>query len=121
MTKARKKRVWEARNGKCWICGSPVEMTGPLVIYDHIIPLWIKGSDDDSDIAPIHALTCDKVKTPKDLKTIAKIKRLQKKSNPETRKISKIRSRGFDHSKTKKFNGQVVSRSKPHRKACPDS
>ena len=55
MTPARKHRIWENWGRKCWFCRRPVAEDGPTVIYDHIPALWMKGSDDDKDIGPIHA------------------------------------------------------------------
>lgn len=73
-------------------------MEGEQVRYDHRVPLWIKGSDADHDIAPIHALTCDKGKTAKDLRDIAKIKRIIKKQTEE-KPPSRLKGRGFERPK----------------------
>lgn len=96
MTPARKHRIWEAWGGRCWFCRMPVEESGPGVIYDHVGTLWIAGSDADEDIGPIHAATCNKIKTAADQKRIAKTKR-QKAKHEGTYPPSKakIRSRGF--------------------------
>lgn len=96
MTPARKRRIHEAWGGKCTFCRLPVEVDGPGVVYDHVTPLWLKGSDADEDIGPIHAEPCNKLKTAADLKRIAKTKRQRAKDRgemPETR--TKLRSRGF--------------------------
>lgn len=95
MTPARKRRIWERDEGKCWRCGEPVPMDGPEVRYDHRIPHWIAGDDSDDAISPSHTATCDKTKTAQDQKDIAKIKRLIRKADPETRKPPQMRSRGF--------------------------
>ncbi len=54
-------------------------MEGPGVVYDHVNPLWLAGSDADEDIGPIHSDPCNKVKTKADAKRIAKTKRQAKK------------------------------------------
>lgn len=95
MHEARKRRIWERDGGLCWRCHEPVPMDGPEVTYDHRIGLWITLSDADESISPSHTFTCDKVKTAADQTTIAKIKRIIRKADPETRKPSQMRSRGF--------------------------
>jgi hypothetical protein len=57
----------------------PVDQSGPGVVYDHVNPLWLAGSDADEDIGPIHSDPCNKVKTKADAKRIAKTKRQAKK------------------------------------------
>lgn len=96
MTPSRKARIWNARNGLCGECAQPVDMIGPTVIYDHRIPLWISRSDADDGIWPVHnTQECNGVKTyQSDLPTIAKIKRIIKKSDPLTRPKPKMKSTG---------------------------
>lgn len=79
MTPARKRRIWTAWHGRCWFCRQPVPMEGPEVIYDHVTPLWLKGSDADEEIGPLHAEPCNRLKTAADLKRIAKTKRQKAK------------------------------------------
>lgn len=100
MTRARKARIWKAWEGKCYFCRQPVDREGPGVIYDHITPIWLKGSDADSDIAPIHAEPCNKLKTAADLKRIAKTKRQRAKADgsfPPSK--TKLRGRGFQRTR----------------------
>lgn len=78
MTKARKRRLWEACNGVCIQCGEPVEVYGPTVRYDHELALELGGSDDDSNIGPIHRSPCDLIKTASDARRIAELRRQQK-------------------------------------------
>lgn len=78
MTKARKRRLWEACQGLCIQCGDVVAMYGPSVRYDHEIALELGGSDDDSNIGPIHRSPCDLIKTASDAKKIAELRRQQK-------------------------------------------
>lgn len=83
MTPARKRRIWEAWGGKCWFCRMPVPMEGPEVVYDHVTQLWMKGSDADEDIGPIHAEPCNKLKTAADATVRAKTKRQRLKDRGE--------------------------------------
>ena len=95
ITEARKRRIWEREKGKCWMCGKPVEMLGPTVRYDHRISLELSGTDDDSNIYPIHRDPCDKLKCKADAAKIAKVRRLHKKGDQSTRKPPKMKSAGF--------------------------
>lgn len=110
MTPARKNRIWLAWDKKCWFCRQPIEESGPTVVYDHVNPLWIKGSDADSEFGPIHAKPCNKIKTAADLKNIAKVKRLIAKEDGTRRPRKAIQSRGFDKTKSRGFDGKVRSR-----------
>lgn len=94
MTPARKRRIHEREGGLCYHCRLPVPQSGPDVRYDHIRPLWITGDDSDEAIKPAHT-TCDKPKTAIDQAVIAKIKRILRKGDPEARKPSRMKSRGF--------------------------
>ena len=94
MTAARKRRIHEREEGKCWHCRLPVPMTGPDVRYDHVQPLWITGDDSDDAIKPAHT-TCDKPKTAIDQKTIAKLKRIIAREDGTRRPRKAIPSRGF--------------------------
>lgn len=91
---ARKRRIHERDNGLCWLCRLPVEMTGPGVRYDHRNPLWITQDDSDEGISPAHT-ACDAPKTKIDQTIIAKVKRIIRKADPEARKPSRMKSRGF--------------------------
>lgn len=110
MTAARKRRIHEAAEGRCYHCGEPVPQSGPGVRYDHVIALWIKGDDSDDAIRPAHT-SCDKPKTAKDIRVIAKIKRIHRRGNGE-RKPSRLRGRKLARHPTLKrgFDGKVKSR-----------
>ena len=106
MTKARRLRIYIACNGRC-SCGAKVEMAGTVI--DHRIPLFMGGADDDSNLRFLCA-TCDRVKTSGDLKGCAKVRRIIAREDGSRRPRKAIASRGFDKTKTKKLNGEVVSR-----------
>ena len=106
MTKARRLRIYIACNGRC-TCGAKVEMAGTVI--DHRIPLFMGGADDDSNLRFLCA-ACDRVKTSGDLKGCAKVRRIIAREDGSRRPRQPILSRGFDKTKTKKFNGEVVSR-----------
>lgn len=116
MTEARKIRIWNRENGICRICKKPVPHKGPGVRYDHYSPFWISRDDSDENLFPLHT-ACDAEKTYKaDLPTISKIKRQSRKFgvdfDPEAKKPSRLRGRGFDKTKKRTFSGKVVERRK---------
>lgn len=117
MTRARKARIWRAWDERCWFCRMPVPMEGPEVIYDHVGTLWIKGSDEDDDIGPIHAATCNKVKTAADQTRIGKTKRMRKLRLDVPREPSKRRLSGRDFPIDNRPKGQKFGPSRPFPKA----
>ena len=74
----------------------------------------MSGIDDDLNIGPIHSAPCNKVKTAADARARAKVKRLLRKTKkpPDATQQPKrqIRSRGFDKTVRKLFDGRVVRR-----------
>ena len=70
-------RIMLRQNGRCFDCGTRL-MLG-RIIFDHRPPLALRGHDDDANdpdrLAAICRI-CDQRKTPRDLKDIAKTKRL---------------------------------------------
>ena len=121
MTPARKRRIHLACGGVCGLCKDPVPVDGPGVVYDHRITLWIGGSDDDKDIWPI-CKACDRKKTPRDQSTIAKVKRIQKKHGGQKAPAKRpIKSRGFDNSMCRGFDGRVRPRKRSIRNRTDQS
>lgn len=92
MTKARRRRIWEAAEGRCFMCSKPVPES--WTVLDHEIQLWMGGRDDDSNLRPL-CTTCDKMKTAADATKRAKVRRLIQKADPANRKPSKMKSRPF--------------------------
>ena len=109
MTAGRKKRCWTLSEGLCAWCRKAVDQTGPDVIYDHRVPLALGGVDEDENIRPLHTRPCNAQKTYFDIKSIRKAQRIAKKIAAE-RTPSRLKSRGFDKSRTRKMNGKVVER-----------
>ena len=96
----RETLVWAVVDGKL--------IYGPM-IDEHIIPLELGGSNDLSN-RELRCVPCAKKKTTIDRKNIAKVHRLLKRKDGTRRPRKAISSKGFDRTKTRKFNGQVVPR-----------
>ncbi len=77
---------------------------GKPEIGEHWFPVAL-GNDQKPDC--LLCKPCAKAKTTRDLKAIAKVKRLRRGKRPAKKKIQ---SRGFDKSKTRTFSGKVVAR-----------
>ena len=105
MSKRRADRITKANGGACYICGST---DGPFDI-EHPLQLWMGGTDQDEELKPVCRFTCHKVKSAKDAGERAKVRSLIKKHYGD-RKPSRLKGRGFDKTKTKRFNGQIVPR-----------
>jgi 5-methylcytosine-specific restriction protein A len=98
MTKARRLRIYLACQGRCF-CGAKVPMENTVI--DHRVALWMGGADEDANCRFI-CRPCDKTKTSGDLHVIAKVKRIIRKADPETRKVKRpIPSRPFQKSNRK--------------------
>lgn len=99
MTKARKQRVHDFHGGRCGECGGAVPLTGSGVVYDHRIPVWTGGADDDGpNMRPV-CKPCDQIKTPVDQGDIAKTKRLIARLDGTRRARKPIPSRPFGKQK----------------------
>lgn len=65
------KKLWEAQNHKCFICGEEIDLDIHQVDIDHVIPLKLGGKDDSSNFAITHQ-SCNRSKQDSDLR-IARI------------------------------------------------
>jgi 5-methylcytosine-specific restriction endonuclease McrA len=111
MTPARRRAVLSQSGGICGACLNPLD--GPVEI-DHIIPLELGGDECLNNLQALHP-ACHREKTKRDIKAIAKMRRLQAKARkkpPDATQQPKrqIRSRGFDKTVRKLFDGRVVRR-----------
>ena len=88
-----KASILERQAGLCAICARP----GQRWEFDHVIPLAIGGADDASNMVAVHG-PCHREKTSKDVKVIAKVKRLirtQSGQRSRARKGPPLRSKPF--------------------------
>ena len=95
ITTAMRLRVWAAHSGVCHLCKLPIHAErGEKWHVEHKKPLWLGGSDDESNMAPAH-LDCHAPKTAKEAKDRAKITRQSAAHLGATTPKRKIASRGF--------------------------
>lgn len=113
MTYGEKHRRWEECGRVCTICGEPCAPGGPFTIWDHRVPLALGGTNDLSNMEPNHTGECATLKTRRDVRAIAKAKRLIRKSLPD-KPPSRLRSRGFEKPATKrKWPSRSFSKAPP--------
>jgi|ERR1700677_973008 len=84
-----------------WEGPSPIE-------YDHIIPIALGGAHVVGNLQAL-CPKCHLEKTKADVKAIAKAKRIARRET-DGAKPSRMRSRGFDKTKTRGFDGAVRPR-----------
>lgn len=73
MTKARRVKIFLSRNGECCVCHQQIRDGEPWDV-EHPDALNLGGSDDDTDLWPVHVgkKGCHAGKTARDRKLIAK-------------------------------------------------
>lgn len=107
------KRLVRERFGECCGCGCKEPLEG-RIHYDHVLPLWLGGSNELDNFAPLKAHH-HIAKTAKEATTRGKVRRIAKKHAGEYKKSpsrwgkQKLQSRssfsewlGFDGTKRKK-------------------
>lgn len=108
MTPKRKREVLEDYGKACEDCGASLTSK---VEYDHRIQLWLGGPDARANLRPL-CIPCHKAKTADDATVRAKVKRIIRDADPETRKRSKrpIISAPFQTNLTRGFDGKTRPR-----------
>ncbi len=90
----------------CGLCRAPL-LPGQEIQFDHIHADVHEGPHEYTNLRPVHA-ECHKRKTKADVQAKAKGDRLLGLTCNGPK--AKIRSRGFDKTRTRKFSGEVVRR-----------
>lgn len=109
LTDKQKAEVIARQGGVCAELGC--NDTGPFV-FDHVNPLWVSENNDVSNFQGI-CTEHNRIKTAKDARDRAKIKRILVKANRverEKRKRKRIFSKGFDRRWRKKLDGTTQER-----------
>lgn len=91
----------------CPECHEPV-LPGQRIEWDHRHCVALDGPHEYQNLRPVHYDPCHKKKTARDIKALAKTKRLR--GETKTGPKAKIANRGFDKTRTRKFSGQVIPR-----------
>lgn len=77
LTQNQRSKLYDAHNGICVICKEPIHAErGVPWIDEHINPREISADDSLENRGPAH-VACAKEKTKKDVKLIAKVKRVR--------------------------------------------
>lgn len=116
VSKARRQKIIAAQGGVC----KRADCDAPAVEVDHIVPLWLGGSNRDENLEGLCG-PCHLRKTRAEAPLRAKIMRQSGETGQYARRQKRggsmipahkdgLKSRGFDKTKTRKFNGQTVSR-----------
>jgi 5-methylcytosine-specific restriction endonuclease McrA len=109
--KNRSDTLW-AGEGVCHICGEPLNRMRDEIEDDHVIPLALGGEDHPRNIRPAHR-ACHLEKTRRDIKVIAKAKRVNKKHEGEIR--AKRRPLSDPRFKKKVSGGTVIRAAEPDK------
>lgn len=98
LTDAERRELLLRQHG---LCAAPNCLSEGPFEADHTIPhVW-----DDKKPDQLLCVPCHRAKTKRDVKAIAKVKRIVRGPKQPKRKL---RSRGFDKSLSKKMNGEVI-------------
>ena len=76
LTPTQRLKMFEAHGGRCVVCGNLIRAGSPF-IDEHITPLGLGASNDDSNRGPAH-VTCAGIKTEADMERINKAKAQKK-------------------------------------------
>lgn len=121
LTPKERVAMWQAQGGLCGCgCGEPLRDKDEGVVGEHV--WWFVSLGNSGKPDKLYRKPCARKKTngPRgDLNVIAHVKRLAEgrtqadkraARGPKLRSNSKLRSRGFDKTKTRHFDGKVSPR-----------
>jgi 5-methylcytosine-specific restriction endonuclease McrA len=114
MTKARRVRIFVKEDGRCYLCSQKIKI-GELFEVEHVIPWALSQDDSDDNLKVAHTVCHRKLKTGDDMARIAKAKRQGRETGQQARRdkrrFSLLRSKGFDKTVTRGFDGKIKPRS----------
>lgn len=108
-TRSQRIDVLHANSGQCHHCHQTINPAREEFEVEHVVPLALGGTDDVSNLKPIH-LHCHREKTRSDVKKIAKAKRVKAKHEGRFRPPRHQLPGGKGSGLKKKLNGEVVRR-----------
>lgn len=103
VSKDRREKIIRKQDGVC----KRAYCEEPAVDVDHIIPLWAGGSNRDDNLEGL-CVPHHKQKTAAEAKARGKVNRILKRQDGRMKAKRQITSRGFDKTRSKKFDGSVV-------------
>ena len=116
LTDRQKEQIRNKQNHDCAACGDSFWRGDPSqqqlqhkIQYDHILPLWLGGTNELDNIQAL-CMPCHSKKTCQEATIRAKNDRLiraQKEGRGRKRRGQKLQSRGFDKTHRKKMNGDI--------------
>lgn len=90
-------RVFDRDKGICHFCGQPIQ-PGQKAETDHVKAIINGGENRESNLAPIHAKPCHKIKTGADVADKKKVAAVRKKHLGITQPTGKLRGQAFPKS-----------------------
>lgn len=79
-TKKDRARIFEANDGRCYLCGGKIDGVRERWDIEHVVPWELTRDDSDENLRPAH-VSCHKVKTADDIRAIRKSDRVKAKHN----------------------------------------
>lgn len=108
MSTSRRKRIFDAAQGVCHLCGLRIDGAREAWDVEHVVPYALTRDDTDANLRPAHK-SCHATKTRADLGQIAKAKRVAAKHSGAWK--AKARLPGSRGGRWKrKINGTVIER-----------
>jgi 5-methylcytosine-specific restriction endonuclease McrA len=109
LTKKQRLAVHHAHGGECHICGSRINLAREDFEVEHVVPLALGGADTFDNWRPAH-VGCHAGKTAKDIRKIAKAKRVKAKHDGTYRAPRHIVAGSVASPFKRCINGAVIER-----------
>jgi 5-methylcytosine-specific restriction protein A len=95
LTALQRTKVFDRDSGRCCLCGLKINTPKDKWILEHVVPLWLSGADDESNMAPAH-YHCAIEKTRKEAPVKAKSDRVRARHLGIKKRRRTIPGRKFD-------------------------
>lgn len=110
LSSLQRTRIFDAVSGQCCICGVRINAErGEKFIVEHVIPLWLGGADDETNMRPAHE-KCAIAKTVAEAPVKAKSDRIRAKHLGIKKHVRNPLPCGRGSPWRKKMNGTVERR-----------
>jgi 5-methylcytosine-specific restriction enzyme A len=102
LTRLQRTKIFDGAKGICCLCKLPILASrGERWIVEHIVPLWLSGDDDESNMGPAHERCAIE-------KTVGEA--------PVKAKSDRVRARHLGIRKTKKRGGFLTNKDGPFKR-----